>query len=297
MSPFQTQTPTTTTATETSSVAESSCDASSENSEESGAEEFSTATDDAEETLFNSAIKLDTSALSITSGMNLLNTADNFKPGTNFNSRTPFDSPSATVDSTHIFNSSSRLSPIDSTTQADVPSYVASESSSVLDHARLRKQTGTKGSHKRDRPWSVVGLQADVDKLDFQPLSTSESAIVDRLHKTDTDSSSSPVRNGTFPRKSKLKGVYQRAVSLNSDSAVSGSSTRTLTGSKRRLKYSSSSSATDSQTSRSSATKVAASTEDEGEKIFVYDSVAQTRERLRETETETTGECFSFSFM
>ena len=224
-----------TTCTETSSV-ESSCDASSENSEESGAEEFSTATDDADETLFDSVINLN-----------------------------------STVDSLASREDVSRL----------MPSTVA------MDSARLRKQTGPRGS-KKDRPWSVVGFQ-DLKKIDFQPLSTSESAI-DRIHShTDTDSSSSqfvsPSHASTFPRRTRGRG-YQRAFS-----ACEQTSPRAT---KRKLKYSSSSSATDSQTSKSSATRVAASTEDEDERTFMYDSVEQLRSHgkpscLMESESETTG--------
>lgn len=53
--------------TSTSSVEESSCDASGEESDDSGAEEFSTATDDADETLFDSVINLNSTSDSRTS--------------------------------------------------------------------------------------------------------------------------------------------------------------------------------------------------------------------------------------
>jgi hypothetical protein len=174
-----------TTTTETSSV-ESSCDASSENSEDSEAEEFSTATDDADETLFNSVIHLSYAA-------------------------------------------------VDTTTREDVPSFVATASSSpLLDHARLRKQTGARGG-KRDRPWSVVGLQ-DLCRSEFQPLCTSESADHLQRPHTDTDSSSSnqPGHSGTCPRRGRAR-VIQRAVSA-CESGVA-----THAASKRKLKYSSSS--------------------------------------------------------
>ena len=219
-----------------SSSVESSCDASSENSEESGAEEFSTATDDADETLFDSVINLNSTVESLTS-------------------------------------------------REDVSMFVSS--SVPLDSARLRKQTGPRGS-KKDRPWSVVGFQ-DLKKIDFQPLSTSESAIDRMRPQTDTDSSSSqfvsPSHASTFPRRTRTKG-YQRA-----NSACEQSSPRAT---KRKLKYSSSSSATDSQTSKSSATQVAMSTEEDDERTFVYDSVEQLRCRgqpacLLESESETTG--------
>ena len=218
---------------ETSSV-ESSCDASSE---DSGTEEFSTATDDADETLFDSVINLD-----------------------------------STVDSL--------------TSREDMSTFVASPL--TMDSARLRKQTGPRGS-KKDRPWSVVGFQ-DLRKIDFQPLSTSESAIDRMRPQTDTDSSSStqfvsPSHASTFPRRTRAKG-YQRA-----NSACEQTSPR---ASKRKLKYSSSSSATDSQNSKSSATRVAQSTEEDDERTFVYDSVEQLRGHGRpvclvESESETTG--------
>ena len=221
---------------ETTSV-ESSCDASSENSEDSGTEEFSTATDDADETLFDSVINLD-----------------------------------STVDSL--------------TSREDMSTFVASPL--TMDSARLRKQTGPRGS-KKDRPWSVVGFQ-DLRKIDFQPLSTSESAIDRMRPQTDTDSSSStqfvsPSHASTFPRRTRAKG-YQRA-----NSAYEQTSPRAT---KRRLKYSSSSSATDSQNSKSSATRVAQSTEEDDERTFVYDSVEQLRGHGRpaclvESESETTG--------
>lgn len=221
---------------ETSSV-ESSCDASSENSEDSGTEEFSTATDDADETLFDSVINLN-----------------------------------STVDSL--------------TSREDMSTFVASPL--TMDSARLRKQTGPRGS-KKDRPWSVVGFQ-DLRKIDFQPLSTSESAIDRMRPQTDTDSSSStqfasPSHASTFPRRTRAKG-YQRA-----NSTYEQTSPRAA---KRKLKYSSSSSATDSQNSKSSATRVAQSTEEDDERTFVYDSVEQLRGHGRpaclvESESETTG--------
>ncbi|XP_076464903.1 uncharacterized protein LOC143296731 [Babylonia areolata] len=219
---------------ETSSV-ESSCDASSENSEESGNEEFSTATDDADDTLFDSVINLD-----------------------------------STMDSMASREDVSLLVP------------------NSVDCARLRKQTGPRGA-KKDRPWSVAGVQGLKKTTDFQPLSTSESAI-DRMHMhTDTDSSccqfASCGQASTFLRPERHRG-YQRAFS-----ACEQSSPRAA---KRKLKYSSSSSATDSQASRSSATQVAASTEDEDDKTFMYDSTEQLRSfqgvssSLLESESETT---------
>ncbi|KAL8613804.1 hypothetical protein ACOMHN_029661 [Nucella lapillus] len=223
---------------ETSSV-ESSCDASSENSEESGNEQFSTATDDADDTLFDSVINLDTTMDSLAS-------------------------------------------------REDVSVLVPPNT--AADPTRLRKQTGPRGARK-ERPWSVAGIQV-TKKMDFQPLSTSESAI-DRMRTahTDTDSSScqfiSRAHASTFPRH---RG-YQRAYS-----ACEQSSPRAT---KRKLKYSSSSSATDSQASRSSATQVAASTEDEDDKTFLYDSAEKMRSSssrcmpppcLLESESETTDE-------
>ena len=225
---------------ETSSV-DSSCDASSENSEESGAEEFSTATDDADETLFDSVINLDSTADSLTSREDM----------------STFTSSSVTIDS-----------------------------------ARLRKQTGPRGGGKKERPWSVVGLQ-DLKKIDFQPLSTSESAIDRMRPHTDTDSSSSqfvsPSHASTFPRRTRNRS-YQH-VNAACEQTSSSSAARAT---KRKLKYSSSSSATDSQTSRSSATRLAMSAEEDDERTFVYDSVEQLRCRGRpaclvESESETTG--------
>lgn len=223
--------------TETSSI-ESSCDASSENSDDSAAEEFSTATDDADETLFDSVINLDSTAN---------NSSEDFR--------------------------------------AFISSPVA------LDSTRLRKQTGPRS--KKDRPWSVVGFQ-DLKKIDFKPLSTSESAI-DRLHpQTDTDSSStslflSPTHASTFPRR-RNRG-FQRAYS-----ACEQTSPRAT---KRKLKYSSSSSATDSQTSKSSATKVAVSTEEDEDSLMSRTLIASPLEQMRsecpvslltESESETTDE-------
>ncbi|KAK7507093.1 hypothetical protein BaRGS_00001944 [Batillaria attramentaria] len=218
--------------TETSSV-ESSCDASSENSEESGAEEFSTATDDADETLFDSVINLDSTA-----------------------------------------NNSSE----------DIKSFVTSPV--AVDSARLRKQTGPRS--RKDRPWSVVGLQ-DLKKIDFQPLSTSESAIDRMQPQTDTDSSTSqflsPSHSSTFPRRTRNR-AFQRAFSSCEQTSPRAT--------KRKLKYSSSSSATDSQTSRSSTTKMAASTEEEdNSRTLMYSSIEQMRfqgtaSSLTESESETT---------
>ncbi|KAK7104938.1 hypothetical protein V1264_019575 [Littorina saxatilis] len=225
--------------TATSSV-ESSCDASSENSDDSAGEEFSTATDDGDDTLFDSVITLDGTA--------------------------------------------------DLTSLEDVSTIMSAPV--TVDTARLRKQTGPRGG-KKDRPWSVVGFQDD-KKMDFNPLSTSESAI-DREHPhTDTDSSSSHFVSvshaSTFPRRARSR-VYQRAVS-----ACEGSEQTSPRATKRKLKYSSSSSATDSQASRSSATRVAVSTEDDDDdRTLVYDSVERLRSQgrppcLLETESETTDE-------
>ncbi|KAH9492902.1 hypothetical protein Btru_032575 [Bulinus truncatus] len=157
------------TQTDCCSAVESSCDASGEdNSDHEGVphppsamEDFSTATDDAEETLFNSVINLDSAKNA---------SADDItKP-------TPHGSP-------------------------------------VLDSTRLRKQTGERKSHqrgKKDRPWSVVGLQeytghrSKSDSFCLQQVVAASESAIDHLHfSTDTDSSSpfhSNYHASTFPR-------------------------------------------------------------------------------------------------
>ena len=164
------------TQTDTCSTVESSCDASGEdNSDHELAkvknqmpgEEFSTATDDADDTLFNSVINMES-----------VSTPDPNK--------------------TQTFNG-----------------FVYPRLSNVYDSARLRKQTGDTSPHqrhrrnKKDRPWSVVGLQEVASKADPSfphPIAASESAINNLRFHTDSDSSPSnspfllPSQSSTFPR-------------------------------------------------------------------------------------------------
>ncbi|CAL1528424.1 unnamed protein product [Lymnaea stagnalis] len=184
------------TQTDSCGAVESSCDASGEdNSDHEGApkpssalEEFSTATDDADETLFNSVINLESAKNA--------STDDITRP-------TPHGSP-------------------------------------VLDSARLRKQTGgnTNRRGKKDRPWSVVGLQEfnnshklKNDNLQ-QIIAASESAI-DHLHfSTDTDSPQlfhAQFQSSTFPRESRSER-FHRSFST-SEQTSTGNSVR------RKIKY------------------------------------------------------------
>lgn len=199
---------------------ESSCDASGEEtSDDSDTEDFSTATDDNDETLFDSVINLDSTAESCNS-------------------------------------------------REDMTSFATANI--AIDSARLRKQTGPRGNNK-DRPWSVVGLQC-LKKLDFNPLSTSESAI-DMIHPhTDTDSSSSsqflsPSHASTFPLQSAREGTFRRAFS--SSDQISPRAT------KRKLKCSSLPSVTNHHCAKPSSPKECESTEDEIDRTLMYKPTEQ----------------------
>ena len=186
------------TQTDTCSTVESSCDASGEdNSDHDQAivkmqlpgEEFSTATDDADDTLFNSVINMESVSTPDPSKIN------------NFNG---FSYPKL---------------------------------SSVYDPARLRKQTGDTSVHqrhrrdKKDRPWSVVGLQEVACKTDPSfplPIAASESAINSRHFYTDSDSSPSkppfllPSQSSTFPRDHKSsQHLHQSPTDKNMSSSRS----------------------------------------------------------------------------
>ncbi|XP_055879633.1 uncharacterized protein LOC106057114 isoform X2 [Biomphalaria glabrata] len=155
------------TQTDCCSTVESSCDASGEdNSDHEGVkkpssapEDFSTATEDADETLFNSVINLDSAK-------------------------------NASAD--------------------DVIKTISGGGSPVMDAARLRKQTGERKPHgrgKKDRPWSVVGLQeytthkSKTDSCLHQVVAASESAIDHLNFSTDTDSPfHTKYHTSTFPR-------------------------------------------------------------------------------------------------
>ncbi|XP_059174677.1 uncharacterized protein LOC131954875 isoform X2 [Physella acuta] len=186
------------TQTDSCSTVESSCDASGEdNSDHEGAlkcssavEDFSTATDDAEETLFNSTINLES--------------ADPAK------------------------NAS-----------ADDISRPTPHGSPVFDSARLRKQTGgaSRRRGKKDRPWSVVGLQEfntnkRSDSLQ-QTIAASESAIDHLFSHTDMDTST-PTHIGfhssTFPRDSH-RDYFRKSFSSSEHSSSSKCA-------RRKIKYS-----------------------------------------------------------
>ncbi|GFS14603.1 A-kinase anchor protein 6 [Elysia marginata] len=164
------------TQTDTCSTVESSCDASGEDNSDHDqgiakaqmpGEEFSTATDDADDTLFNSVINMES-----------VSTPDASK--------------------IHNFNG-----------------FAYPRLSNVYDSARLKKQTGEvspkqrQRRDKKDRPWSVVGLQEVNCKTEPSipmPIAASESAINNLHFHTDSDSSPSkspfllPSQPSTFPR-------------------------------------------------------------------------------------------------
>ncbi|GFO03815.1 A-kinase anchor protein 6 [Plakobranchus ocellatus] len=179
------------TQTDSCSTVESSCDASGEDNSDhdqttgqtqmstagNAKDEFSTATDDADDTLFNSVINMES-----------VSTPDAVK------------------------------------TQLNGFSYPGL--SSVYDTARLRKQTGDnkprqrQRREKKDRPWSVVGLQEVTGKVDpsfSYPIAASESAI-NKLHfTTDSDSSPPPLpfllpsQSSTFPRDLRSSHLHQHS--------------------------------------------------------------------------------------
>lgn len=182
------------TQTDSNSTVESSCDASGEDNSEyeglqkrgSAGEGFSTATDDADETLFNSMINLESATESVKNA------------GTN-----------------HVFSSPA--------------------SSLVYDSPRLRKQTGGNPQRrgKKDRPWSVVGLEdtGTSKKIDsfVKTVAASESAIDHLYFHTDTDSQFTTSHFSTFPRDNH-GGSFRRAFS-------SCDHTSAMKSAKRKLKY------------------------------------------------------------
>ncbi|XP_012946405.1 platelet binding protein GspB, partial [Aplysia californica] len=263
------------TQTDSCSAVESSCDASGEdNSDHEAAaaaaanasgsggtrDEFSTATDDADETLIGSVINLD----SATESARNTSTDD-----------------------------------IISTTCSGVPRSPRSIPHTLVDSPRLRKQTGESSSSRRrgkDRPWSVVGLQdfssnsrgsghgdkmggaTTMDAVDsvahhnhhhnyHHHVASSESAIdhIFQRCQTDTDSSSSNAaspmmaassfffspssHSSTFPRESHQhnhhpRRGFRRALSSTEHQSPPSPSTKVhhshaSSSTRRKLKYSS----------------------------------------------------------